>query len=161
MKKSIRMLATILAVGSMFLGTVAPLADTGELTLAETTAQETVLAEETTAEQETEAAEVTEAAAEETEAPEAVTEAEEAAVEEAETPTAADSDGEAVDTDTGMPYEQAISLNRVTVSKETRAFAANIETVEFSNPELVWVGKTNEGSTVGALKETNDLECHI
>jgi hypothetical protein len=30
--------------------------------------------------------------------------------------------------------------------------------VEFSSPELVWVGKVDEAATVGGLKETNRLE---
>ena len=55
-------------------------------------------------------------------------------------------------------FEQAISLNNVPVSEETRAFVAEIAAVEFSSPELVWVGKVNEESTVGALKEANGLE---
>ena len=31
--------------------------------------------------------------------------------------------------------------------------------MEFSKPELVWVGKVDEDSTVGGLKEANGLEC--
>ena len=42
---------------------------------------------------------------------------------------------------------------------EAAAFAAEIESAEFSNPELVWVGKTEEETTVGDLKEANELEC--
>ena len=52
----------------------------------------------------------------------------------------------------------AIRLNEVEVSSETKAFVANVEYVEFSNPSLVWVGKVDEDSTVGGLKEANGLE---
>ena len=38
-------------------------------------------------------------------------------------------------------------------------FAANVDSVKFSSPELVWVGKTDEDTTIGALKDANDLEC--
>ena len=31
--------------------------------------------------------------------------------------------------------------------------------MKFSNSELVWVGKTEESTTVGQLKKTNGLEC--
>ena len=55
-------------------------------------------------------------------------------------------------------YEQAISLNSIPVSEETRAFVADIETVEFSSPELVWIGRVDAESAVGALKEANGLE---
>ena len=44
------------------------------------------------------------------------------------------------------------------ISEETRKFTANVASVEFSSPELVWVGKVNEETTVGALKEANGLE---
>ena len=60
--------------------------------------------------------------------------------------------------DAAAAYEQAIHLNNIPVSEETRAFIEDIESVEFSSPELVWVGKTEAESTVGALKETNGLE---
>ena len=55
-------------------------------------------------------------------------------------------------------YSDAISLNSVEVSDETRAFVADVASVEFSSPELVWVGKVDETSTVGRLKEANGLE---
>lgn len=53
--------------------------------------------------------------------------------------------------------EEDIDLNSIPVSEETRKFVANIETLTFSDPELVWVGKVSEESTVGALKEANKL----
>ncbi len=37
-------------------------------------------------------------------------------------------------------------------------FVAQVETMEFSSPELVWVGKAADEMTVGALKEANGLE---
>jgi LPXTG-motif cell wall-anchored protein len=75
---------------------------------------------------------------------------------EAETETGSEDDNG--DTATTSSYEQAINLNSVPVSGETRAFVADIETVEFSSPELVWVGKVYEAATVGELKVANGLE---
>ena len=59
------------------------------------------------------------------------------------------------DTDT---YNDAISLNNVEVSDTTREFVADVAGVEFSSPELVWVGKVDEETTVGGLKAVNGLE---
>ena len=56
-------------------------------------------------------------------------------------------------------YEEAVNLNSVTVSEKTREFMADVTNVEFSNPELVWVGKVNEGITVREIKTGNNLEC--
>ena len=79
-----------------------------------------------------------------------------------ETEAAADDENSNVnvdaEVDTAVAFEQAISLNSIPVSEATRAFVADIATVEFSSPELVWVGKVEEESTVGALKEANGLE---
>jgi len=72
-------------------------------------------------------------------------------------PEAADDD-ENGKVDAAAAYEQAINLNRIPVSEETRAFVEDIETVEFSSPELAWVGKVNEAATVGGLKDANELE---
>ncbi|MBQ9663003.1 MAG: hypothetical protein IJV40_07655, partial [Oscillospiraceae bacterium] len=55
--------------------------------------------------------------------------------------------------------EDALTLSDVTVSEETRKFVADVESVEFSNPDLVWVGKVETDSTVGEIKEANGLEC--
>ena len=49
--------------------------------------------------------------------------------------------------------------NSLEISEETGQFIANVEKVEFSNPELVWVGKVNNEITVGELKEANNLHC--
>ena len=40
-----------------------------------------------------------------------------------------------------------------------QAFVANVASVAFSSPELLWVGKADTGTTVGALKEANGLTC--
>ena len=58
----------------------------------------------------------------------------------------------------GITYEEAIKLNEVEVSEATKKFVADVESVEFSTPELVWVGNVDENSTVGGLKEANGLE---
>ena len=42
---------------------------------------------------------------------------------------------------------------------DASAFVAGIENMEFSDPSLIWVGKAEEDTTVGALKEANGLEC--
>ena len=52
-----------------------------------------------------------------------------------------------------------LTLDEVEVSEETREFVADVESVEFSNPDLVWIGKVEADSTVGRLKKANGLEC--
>lgn len=52
-----------------------------------------------------------------------------------------------------------LTRDDVVVSEETRKFVADVEHVEFTNPELVWVGKVENDSTVGELKDVNELEC--
>jgi len=47
----------------------------------------------------------------------------------------------------------------VTASDAAKKFVADVESVEFSSPELVWVGKVDTETTVGTLKEANGLEC--
>ncbi|MDO5138307.1 MAG: fibro-slime domain-containing protein, partial [Oscillospiraceae bacterium] len=54
--------------------------------------------------------------------------------------------------------DKPLTLENVIVSDETQRFVANVETVEFSDPNLVWVGKVNQTATVGVLKEVNALE---
>ena len=58
----------------------------------------------------------------------------------------------------GTVYEEAIKLNEVEVSESTKKFVMDVESVEFSSPELVWVGKVDEATTVGGLKEVKGLE---
>ncbi len=50
-------------------------------------------------------------------------------------------------------------LADIEVSEETKSFVADIKDVTFTNPDLLWVGKTEEETTVGALKEAKDLVC--
>ena len=47
----------------------------------------------------------------------------------------------------------------VAASDAAKEFVANVESLEFSSPDLVWVGKADAKITVGALKEANGLEC--
>ena len=47
----------------------------------------------------------------------------------------------------------------VEVSDAAKKFVADVASVEFSSPELVWVGKVENETIVGALKEVNGLEC--
>ena len=47
----------------------------------------------------------------------------------------------------------------VTANDAAKKFVADVESVEFSSPELVWVGKVDTETTVGTLKEANGLEC--
>ena len=55
-------------------------------------------------------------------------------------------------------YDDFIELYETEVSDAARIFAADVESIEFSNKELLWVGKVNEASTVSGLKEVNKLE---
>ena len=50
------------------------------------------------------------------------------------------------------------SILNVQISDRTREFVENVETVSFSSPDLVWVGKVESDTTVGALKENEGLE---
>ena len=59
-----------------------------------------------------------------------------------------------LNSDTNTP----LTLGDGEVSEATRKFVADVESVAFSSPELVWVGKISEAGTVGELKETNGLE---
>ena len=53
----------------------------------------------------------------------------------------------------------ASDLNELEISEETRTFVADVEKIEFTSPELMWVGKVDSISTVGELKEANGLNC--
>lgn len=55
--------------------------------------------------------------------------------------------------------ELVTMLGIVGSSEEAQEFVADVEDVEFSNPDLIWVGKAEEETTVGELKEANELEC--
>ena len=65
------------------------------------------------------------------------------------------------DTDSSSDAEnaEAVKLNETVVSETARKFVADVEGVEFSDPELVWVGKIDEATTVGEIKEAHGLEC--
>ena len=45
------------------------------------------------------------------------------------------------------------------ISDRTKEFVADVKNVEFSDPDLAWIGKVDETGTVGGLKEANGLEC--
>ena len=67
-------------------------------------------------------------------------------------------DGEISSPKDSTTYEEAIKLNEGEVSEATKKFVADVERVEFSKPELVWVGKVDEATTVGGIKESRGLE---
>ena len=46
----------------------------------------------------------------------------------------------------------------VAASEAAKKFVADVESVKFSSPDLLWVGKIATETTVGALKEANGLE---
>ncbi|MBR2258760.1 MAG: VWA domain-containing protein [Blautia sp.] len=50
------------------------------------------------------------------------------------------------------------SLDNVIITDETRDFVSDIANVEFSNSSLLWVGKVNDNTTIGQLKEANGLD---
>jgi len=68
-----------------------------------------------------------------------------------------DNAGEVSDINTSAAYSAA-DLNELEISEETKKFVTDVESVEFSSPELAWVGKVNEATSVGELKEANGLE---
>ena len=47
----------------------------------------------------------------------------------------------------------------ITASEAAKKFVADVESVEFSSPELAWVGKVDAETTVGAIKDALGLEC--
>ena len=67
-------------------------------------------------------------------------------------------DAEASD-ENGAAYEETLQLNKVEVGEATKKFVADVEKVDFSSPELVWVGKADADTTVGGLKQAKGLEC--
>ena len=52
----------------------------------------------------------------------------------------------------------ALTLGDVEVSDDTRKFVADMESVEFSNPELVDISKVEAYTTVGQIKESRGLD---
>ena len=61
--------------------------------------------------------------------------------------------------DNSASYDEAIKLNEIEVSEATRRFVADVESVEFSTPDLVDVSKMESDTTVGRIKENRGLEC--
>jgi len=49
-------------------------------------------------------------------------------------------------------------MDNIEVRAETKRFIADIEKIEFSTPEYVWVGKAENNTNVGAIKKVNELE---
>ena len=56
-------------------------------------------------------------------------------------------------------FEEAITLNELEVSEAAKKFVEDVESVEFSNPELIDVGKVESKATVGEIKENRGLNC--
>ena len=54
--------------------------------------------------------------------------------------------------------EVAASQDEAAIDDEVKAFVADVKSVEFSDPSLVWVGKTDADTTVASLKEANELD---
>ena len=52
----------------------------------------------------------------------------------------------------------SLALEGLEVSETSKDFIANVTSVEFSNPDLMWVGQASEATTVGAIKEANELK---
>ena len=52
-----------------------------------------------------------------------------------------------------------LTLGDVKVSDASWEFVTNVESVIFSSPELVWVGKAETETTVGGMKTAHELEC--
>ena len=69
-----------------------------------------------------------------------------------------DADSESTQNE-GSQAENVLTMSNVVISEKTREFVADVEKVEFSSPELVWLGKVVEENTVGGLKTANRLEC--
>ena len=87
---------------------------------------------------------------------------EDAAVVEDETeevPAADGMPGAAVAEDETEEVPAADGMPDAAASDAAKQFTENIESVEFSDPRLIWVGKVDADTTVGALKEENALEC--
>ena len=59
--------------------------------------------------------------------------------------------------DPAEPAGDALELNRLKVTEQTKLFVAQVEQMSFSAPDLVWVGKAESDTTIGALKAENAL----
>ena len=58
----------------------------------------------------------------------------------------------------GSASEDTVSLNNLPVSEQAKQFVEDVQSVESSNLDLVWIGKADNETTVGGLKEANGLE---
>ena len=65
---------------------------------------------------------------------------------------------EAGDNENTATYSDA-DLSALEISEDTKKFVEEVESIGFSNPELVWVGKIDTDNTVGGLKDDNELNC--
>jgi len=54
---------------------------------------------------------------------------------------------------------EAVDINSENTSDWTKKFVAEVSDVRFSDDSLMWVGKVNADTTIGALKNANDLAC--
>ena len=60
--------------------------------------------------------------------------------------------------ETEKEEENADGKLDVTESDVAKKFVADVASVEFSNPDLIWAGNVDTGTTVGTIKEANGLE---
>lgn len=72
-----------------------------------------------------------------------------------------DVDGETFDC--SLPGGRSLTLGelvtKLNIAKDdTEEFLEGVDDVTFSSPELVWVGKADEETTFGALKDSNELD---
>ena len=58
----------------------------------------------------------------------------------------------------GMAESDTDSKHGEEISDAAKQFVDEVESVEFSSPELVWIGQVEEETSVGALKESNELK---
>ena len=58
-----------------------------------------------------------------------------------------------------VSLQQLVEVLGIAKIEEVRDFVSEVDSVEFSEPSLVWVGKVSESGTVGWLKEVYGLEC--
>lgn len=66
-------------------------------------------------------------------------------------------DGDGVETD-GEQTNNTLMLTDIEAGEKTIELVRDVENVTFSNPGLMWVGKADADTTVGALKEQKGLE---
>ena len=70
--------------------------------------------------------------------------------------TSADNTGETKSKNADNTVASTV-LNKRPVSDAAKRFVADVESVEFSNPEYVWVGRADGDTSIGGLKEANGL----